>query len=95
MASLKSSIVIFSLLGSATLPAISVLAAEVDAFDHGEIPDPDAIRAYQRFWDAFQDYEQQKKQASVEEYQRARDGLESIYAGKEKSAMEKRVAILD
>jgi outer membrane protein assembly factor BamD (BamD/ComL family) len=60
-----------------------------------DIPDPEALQAYKSFWDGFEAYERQKKKAAVDEYQRARAGLESLYAGKEKEFSEKRITILE
>jgi hypothetical protein len=81
-----------------TLPLTTVTqlqAASSRPFDTSEIPDPEALTAYKKFWDAFQDYESQKKKVAVEEYQRTRDGLETLYAGQEKSVVEKRISLLE
>lgn len=78
--------------------AVSTSASGTDnanATDISEIPDPAALQAYKRFWDAFQDYERQKKKTAVDEYQRARDGLESMYSNKERELTEKRVSTLE
>jgi hypothetical protein len=95
MAEVTHRILKISLLAVVLAASAAARAEPSDVFDPGEIPDPKALVAYQHFWDAFQDYEQQKKKASVEEYQRARDGLDSIYVGKEKALTEKRIATLD
>jgi hypothetical protein len=94
MAPIISKLLKTVLFASAISLANPAVGAEGNTFDSSEIPDPQALQAYKRFWDAFQDYERQKKKAAVEEYQRAREGLESLYAGKEKALVEKRVELL-
>jgi hypothetical protein len=94
MAPIISKLLKTVLFASAISLANPAVGAEENTFDSSEIPDPQALQAYKRFWDAFQDYERQKKKAAVEEYQRAREGLESLYAGKEKALVEKRVELL-
>ncbi len=85
---LKNLLVCFTLgLASPSLMANNDLASD--------IPDPAALQAYKRFWDAFQDYERQKKKTAVDEYQRAREGLESIYSNKERELREKRITTLE
>lgn len=54
----------------------------------------EALSAYKRFWDAFREYEVKSRRVSVEEYQKTRDGLESIYEKDEKSSAEKRIELL-
>ena len=95
MASVIQKLMIASTAAMIFLSHGKVFGATAAPFDTQEIPDPEALTAYKKFWDAFQDYETQKKKVTVEEYQRARDGLETLYAGREKAAVDRRVAILE
>jgi hypothetical protein len=95
MASIIKSLIAISVLTSTLSVVDKNSSARASNFDASEIPNPEAISAYKRFWDAFTEYESQKKKVAVEEYQRARDGLESLYAGQERSVIEKRTAHLE
>ena len=95
MAALTKKLIACGIFAVVTAAQVTAFAAQPRGFDPNEIPDPQALVAYKRFWDAFQDYETKKKSTSVEEYQRTRDGLQSMYSGKEKVVVEQRVATLD
>jgi tetratricopeptide (TPR) repeat protein len=94
MAKIITKLITIPVIGLTTLLGSYAYGADQTDFDPSEIPDPQAVTAYKRFWDAFQDYEARKKKTTVEEYQRTRDGLESIYGSKDKEAIEKRIATL-
>ncbi len=70
-------------------------SANAQAQINGDIPDPEAISAYKRFWDAFQVYERQRKQAAVTEYQSARETLERNYSKSEKDALDNRLSTIE
>ena len=95
MAAITKKLIACGIFAVVTAAQVTAFAAQPSSFDPNEIPDPQALVAYKRFWDAFQDYETKKKSTSVEEYQRTRDGLQSMYSGKEKVIVEQRVATLD
>ena len=54
----------------------------------------ESLVAYKRFWDAFRDYEIKSRRASVEEYQKTMEGLESLYAKDEKDSLDKKISLL-
>ena len=88
MATLKTSlwIVLFS---------ISVLAGRGYAASNDlEAPDPAALQAYKQYWDAFAEYESQRQRTSVEEFERARDGIKSAFEQKDRDQTEKRIKLL-
>lgn len=60
-----------------------------------EAPDPAALKAYKQYWDAFAEYESQKQRASVEEFERARDGIKSAFEIKDRQQTEKRIELLN
>ena len=72
----------------------NLFAGNSTPFSSNDIPDPAALSAYTRFWDAFQDYERQKRDSAVKEYQKARDGLNNAWTQSEKTFTEKRISIL-
>ncbi|MEI6833155.1 MAG: hypothetical protein WCL28_04115 [bacterium] len=54
----------------------------------------ESLVAYKRFWDAFRDYEIKSRRASVEEYQKTMEGLESLYEKDEKDSLDKKINLL-
>lgn len=75
---------------------LACLCLSIQAFASPSLdaPDPKALKAYKQFWDAFSDYEQRKKKAAVEEFERARDGLTSVYEVKDRDALKARMDLL-
>jgi tetratricopeptide (TPR) repeat protein len=58
------------------------------------VAESEALSAYKRFWDAFRDYEIKSRRASVEEYQKTMEGLESLYEKDEKDSSDKKISLL-
>lgn len=60
-----------------------------------EIPESGDLSAYKRFWDAFQVYERQRKQAAVTEYQAARERIERNYSQSERDRLQQRLSTIE
>lgn len=54
----------------------------------------DSLEAHRRFWDAFRHYEMTKRKSSTDEFQKARDGLQSLYDKEDGAYIEKRLKSL-
>lgn len=54
-----------------------------------------SLEAHRRFWDAFRHYEMTKRKSSADEFQKARDGLQSLYDKEDGAYIEKRVNSLE
>ena len=95
MTSILKSLLWVSAITISTSMTPSLCLAGPMSFASEDIPNPEALSAYKRFWDAFQDYEQQKRQSAVNEYQKARDGLDSIYEKNDQKFTENRLNTLE
>ncbi|MCX6118143.1 MAG: hypothetical protein NT027_11420 [Proteobacteria bacterium] len=74
------------------------LMADIDSspkVDDTNVNESSAIEAHRQFWDAFSDYEKNKQRASVVEFERAKEGINSQYESVELKALEERAKILD
>ena len=95
MTSILKSLLWVSAITLSTSMAPRLCLAGPMSFASEDIPNPEALSAYKRFWDAFQDYEQQKRKSAVNEYQKARDGLDSIYEKNDQKFTENRLNTLE
>ena len=64
-----------------------LFTARAQAQINGEIPEPEGLSAYKRFWDAFQVYERKRRQAAVNDYQKARELAEQNYSNSNKESL--------
>jgi hypothetical protein len=93
----KFRILILMFLSSSS--AISLAAESMATAEPGKsaphyTAESESLVAYKRFWDAFRDYEIKSRRASVEEYQKTMEGLESLYEKDEKDSLDKKINLL-
>ncbi len=88
-----SSMILAMLCFSTTTSHLSTARAQTQIND--EIPDPEALSAYRRFWDAFQVYERKRRQAAVNEYQKANDLAEQNYRNSNNESLKERKATIE
>lgn len=60
-----------------------------------DVPDIEALSAYKRFWDAFQVYERKRRQAAVNEYQKASELAEQNYIKSDKESAKDRTSTIE
>jgi tetratricopeptide (TPR) repeat protein len=72
-----------------------LFTARAQAQINGEIPEPEGLSAYKRFWDAFQVYERKRRQAAVNDYQKARELAEQNYSNSNKESLKERKANIE